>query len=289
MRRSIKLLLILAGVILFLLISSLFFPDVQKHLIKTQLDPWVSQADVEYIHITPFSIKVEQLNFKYEAYDIHIGHIDSQFSLFDLFTQRIKIDKFIVNNTRINDATAASQEEEQSALLIPGLFPYLDSGYIIDIGLKNITVDYSSALSGPIHLSIKADSVNETNKKPLKIQLAADNLPHDIPDIRKATLDASIILNQQSESPIDKQRSIFNLNLVNDEGISQFVNIDLAMKQLPRPAVWNSFPFDNHRTHYLKEVLHPESIDLKITHKISIISTCQHFIIAVNTMVMKVY
>jgi len=260
-----KFLFIITGMLFLILVSSLFIPAVQKHLVKTQLTPWISHVSVDYIHITPFSIRIDNFAFKYQEIDIHIGHLDSQFSPFQLFNQRIKIDKFILNKLQIEDFSLASNEKNDATLLFPGLFPYLDSGYIYDIRQLDVQADYDSPGTGLIQLGLSAQSVNEKSPNPLKLQIIAEEL-QNVPDIQELYLDASIALNQYNNHAIDAHKSSFDFKLVNQEGITHFLALQLAMKQSALPELWDSFPFDKNRNHYLEQILHPESIELQVTH-----------------------
>ncbi|MDX2504484.1 MAG: hypothetical protein QNL62_08410 [Gammaproteobacteria bacterium] len=264
-RRILKFLIPLVLLLPFFLLASLFVPALQKHLINTQLDTWISHANVDYIQITPFSIKIDNLAFKYQEIDIRIGHLDSEFSPFELLNQRIRIDKFVLNKFTIDDFSLPATEKNDATLLFPGLFPYLDMGYIYDIGHLDVHANYSSPGTGPIQLAVSAQSVNETTTNPLKLQIIVKEVP-DIPDVQELSLDASIVLKQHNKQPIDAQQSRFDIKLSNQEGIAQFLSLQLAMKQLPLPKLWQSFPFDKQNTHYLKKPLHPESIELHITH-----------------------
>lgn len=184
----IKSLLLILIIIPGIILSGLFFPDVQKYIIKNQLSAWISDAHVDYIHITPFSIQIESLNFSYDTIDISIEHLESRFSPLELLQQRIKIDTFIADKLIIDDNSLAKEDSKQSTLLFPGLFPYLDTGFLIDIGMLDIKADYNSPVTGPVKITLAAQSINETTENPLKLQIAAAELP-DIPDIKGLTLD----------------------------------------------------------------------------------------------------
>jgi len=265
-KRFLQILLLVIILIPIFLISSLFLPGVQKHLVKTQLHPWIDQINVDSIHITPFSIQIKNLSFKHEAIDIHIGHLDSEFSLLGLLRQRIKVEKFILDEVKIDDATVVQGNQNNHSLLFPGLFPYLNTGYIYDIDHLSIKAHYRSDATGPLHLAVAAESVNEQTSNPVTLELQAREL-RNIPDIREIFVNASIALNQHSNSTVDSKLSRADIKLVNDTGLAQFVTIQLNLKQLPPPEAWESFPFDRHHTHYLKKVLNPESIQLHISHK----------------------
>jgi len=265
-RNSVKFLLLITALLPFFLVAALLVPDVQKHLVKTHLTPWISNANVEYIQITPFSFKIRNLTFKYDAIDIHIGQLDSQFSPFELLNQRIKINNFILKNVQIDDLSIPDEEKQSSTLLFPGLFPYLDSGYIYDIAHLDAQADYNSSTTGPVQLILSAQSVHEESSNPLKLQIIAKQLPDIIPDIKELILNSNIFLNQHSNRPVNAQHSNFDFTLVNHEGISQFLKLQLKMNQLPLPERWESFPLDKHRKHYLEKILHPEKIELQISH-----------------------
>ena len=260
-----KFMLFSSGVILLFLTASLFIADVQKYLLRTQLKPWISDTQVDYIHITPFTIKINNLHFKYQNIDISIGHLDTEFSLFELFSKRIKIDKFVLQDTRINDQSISSEAARSSKFLFPGLFPYLDSGYIYDVGSLAIGLAYNSPATGPVELKAEASNINEQQSNPLNIYINAPELQH-LPDIKRLTLNASVFLNQHLIRPVDRQKSSLQLQLETDEGIQQDIQLELAMEQLPRPAIWNSYPFDKRNRHYLTKILHPEKIQLNLTH-----------------------
>ncbi len=260
-----KFLLIILIVSPVVIVSGLFFPDVQKYIVKNHLTPWIANAQVDYIHITPFSIRIDSLSFKYEAIDIQIDHLESEFSPFSLLERRIKIDKFILNPVQVHDASIAQKDKPSATLLFPGLFPYLDSNFIFDIGLLDIRADYYSSTTGLVEIALSAQAVNEFTSNPLKLLINAKELT-GIPDIQGITVDGSITLQQHSGSPIDAKKSLFDIRLINHQGIKQNISIQLAMKQLAAPERWDSFPFDKHRSHYLQELLHPESIQLKIKH-----------------------
>ena len=244
-------------------VSGLFIPDVQKYIIKNQLTPWVSDANVDYIHITPFSIRIDSLSFKYEAIDITIDHLESELSPLSIFEQRIKIDKLLVAQIKINDASIAQEDSDQSAILFPGLFPYLDTGFILDIGLLDIKADYHSLTTGPVTITLSAQAINETSDNPIRLKINARELP-DIPDVQSISLDSAISLQQHIDRPIDALNSEFTITLNNEQDSEQQISLQLAMKQLAMPNRWDSFPFDKNRTHYLQKLLHPESIKLKI-------------------------
>ncbi len=248
-----------------LLIASLFFSDVQKYLIQTQLKPWIKDTQVEYIHITPFTIKINKLHFKYHAIDINIGHLDTEFSPFKLFSRRIKIDKFILNNTTINDQSIAIEPKNRAQLLFPGIFPYLNTGYIYDIGELEVNLQYQSSGTGPLSLQASASNINEQQSQALNIHILAPELSA-IPDIKKADLKASIFLNQHLIKAINRQNSTVNLQLETDAGLKQDISLELAMEQLPKPDIWDAYPFDKQGNHYLTEILHPEKIILEVHH-----------------------
>ena len=249
-----------------LVFFSLFNSDFQKYLFQTRLTPWLKETRAEYIHITPFAIKIKQLHFKYQAIEINIGHLETEFSPFELLSGRIKIDKFILNHTLIDDQSlVGGQATDSGTLLFPGLFPYLDIGYIIDIGKLDIDLQYQSSATGQLSLQVSADNINEQQSQPLNIRLLAPELKN-IPDINKATLNASIYLNQSRLKPIDRQTSRLDLQLETNEGTRQDINLELAMEQLPRPEMWASYPFDKRGNHYLTEILHPEKIMLELRH-----------------------
>ena len=264
-RRIVKLLLFSLVLVPLILIASLFLAPVQKYLFQTQLTPWLKENQAEYIHITPFSIKIKQLHLKYDAIEVSIGHLDTEFSPFELLSGRIKIDKFILNHTLINDQSLAGESTDSGTFLFPGLFPYLDIGYIIDIGKLNINLQYQSSATGQLSLQASAANINEQHSQPLKIHLLAPNL-NNIPDIKKATLNASIFLNQHLIKPIDRHNSSLKLQLKTDEGAQHDISLELAMEQLPRPKMWASYPFDKRGNHYLTEILHPEKIMLELRH-----------------------
>ncbi|HFB64616.1 MAG TPA: hypothetical protein ENJ60_03660, partial [Aeromonadales bacterium] len=264
-RHIVKLLLFSLVLVPLILIASLFLAPVQKYLFQTQLTPWLKENQAEYIHITPFSIKIKQLHLKYDAIEVSIGHLDTEFSPFELLSGRIKIDKFILNHTLINDQSLAGESTDSGTFLFPGLFPYLDIGYIIDIGKLNINLQYQSSATGQLSLQASAANINEQHSQPLKIHLLAPNL-NNIPDIKKATLNASIFLNQHLIKPIDRHNSSLKLQLKTDEGAQHDISLELAMEQLPRPEMWASYPFDKRGNHYLTEILHPEKIMLELRH-----------------------
>ncbi len=264
-RRIVKLLLFSLALVPLILIASLFLAPVQKYLFQTQLTPWLKETQAEYIHITPFSIKIKQLHLKYDAIDVNIGHLDTEFSPFELLIGRIKIDKFILNNTLIDDQSIAGQPTNSGTFLFPGLFPYLDIGYIIDIGKLDIDLLYQSSATGQLSLQASAANINEQFSQPLNIHLMAPDLK-DIPDIKKATLNASIFLNQHLIKPIDRQNSSLKLQLETNEGALQDISLELAMEQLPQPEMWASYPFDKRGNHYLTKILHPEKIMLELRH-----------------------
>lgn len=264
-RNFLGFLLITIGLLPLFIAATLFIPGMQKYLVEKQLNSWISNASVDSIHISPFSIKIDNLRFKYEAIDIHISHLDSEISPFSLFSQRIKIDKFILDHIQINDSSKPTENKDDSTFLFHGLFPYFDTGFIYDIGLLNIDAEYTSSATGPVQASLSAHSVNENNNNPLVLKITAEELP-DIPDVQGLSLDASIALKQHADTPINAHHSLFNLTLFTPDKTEQFISTELTMKQLPKPDKWASFPFDKRRTHYLQEPLHPESIELQITH-----------------------
>ena len=264
-RKIFRYLLIFVGIIPFFIVTILFVPSVQKSLFENQLTPWISNASVDSIHITPFSIKIDNLKLSYEAIDIHINHLDSDLSPFSLFQQRIKIDKLILNQIVINDATPPSEKKEDSILLFQGLFPYFETGFIYDIGQLDINANYLSSATGPVTITLSGQDINENTDQPIKLQVVANELSV-IPDIQGLTLNSSIILRQHSTTAVNAQQSHFNLELTNEDGSQQFISAQLSMKQLPKPDKWATFPFDKRQTHYLRKRLHPESIELQITH-----------------------
>ena len=264
-KRIVKSLLLSLALVSLILFASLFLAPVQKYLFQTQLSPWLKEAQAEYIHITPFAIKIKQLHLEYDAIEVNIGQLDTEFSPFELLSGRIKIDKFILNNTFIDDQSIAGQSTDNGPFLFPGLFPYLDFGYIIDIGKLDIDLQYQSTATGRLSLQASAADINEQHSQPLNIYLLAPHL-NNIPDIRKATLNASIFLNQHLIKPVDRHNSSLKLQLESTEGALQDISLDLAMEQLPRPEIWASYPFDKRGNHYLTEILHPEKIKLELRH-----------------------
>ena len=264
-KNFLSLILIATGLLPVFLVDGLLIPAVQKYLVEKQLDPWVSDVSVDAIHITPFAIKVDNLKFKYEAIDIHISHLDSVMSPFSLLSQRIKIDKLKLDHIQINDSSIPTESKDDSILLFYGLFPYLNTGFIYDIGLLDIHAEYNSSATGAVRISIAGRAINENTDNPLKLSLTANEI-QDIPDIQGISLNSSIILNQHSNTSVNAQQSDINLILSGSDGIEQSISAQLAMQQLPKPDKWNNFPFDKRRVHYLNERLHPESIDLHITH-----------------------
>ncbi|MCW8932875.1 MAG: hypothetical protein OQL19_21870 [Gammaproteobacteria bacterium] len=258
-------LLIIIGLLPFLIMATLFIPSIQKKIVESHLSPWISNASVDSIHITPFSIKIEQLKFKYEAIDIDISHMDSEISPFDLLSQRIKINKLVLDKIQINDSSLPSEKKDDSIILFHGLFPYFNTGFIYDIGLLNIQADYNSAATGPVQINLSGKNINENTGNPIKLNVTANEL-NVIPDVQGLFLNSSIILRQHTERPIYAHQSQFNLALTGNDGTKQFIETQLSMKQLPKPDKWASFPFDKRQTHYLRERLHPESINLQITH-----------------------
>jgi len=248
----------------FILISA-SIPSVQKYVFENQLSSWISDAQVDSIHITPFSIQIENLKFKYEAMDIQIDGLDSKISPFSLLSQRIKIDKFILSQLKINDASKPSESKDNSKLLFKGLFPYFDTGFVYDIGLIDAQASYNSPATGPINISLSGEAVNENTSNPLKLKVDANAL-QTIPEIEGVALNSTIILKQQVTSQIDAHQSQFELTLTDSMGKEQLISIQLSMSQLPKPDKWASFPFDKRQTHYLKKRLHPEQIKFKLVH-----------------------
>ncbi|MCP3852593.1 MAG: hypothetical protein GY694_20550 [Gammaproteobacteria bacterium] len=240
-------------------------PSVQKYVFENQLSPWISDAQVDSLHITPFSIQIKNLKFKYDAINIQLDSLDSKISPFSLLSQRIKIDKFVLSQVNINDATEASESKDSSTLLFKGLFPYFDSGFIYDLGLIDVHASYTSPATGPVNLSLSGDTINENTSNPLKLNIDANALQAS-PDIAGISLNSSIILKQQAESPINAHQSLFDLTLTDTNDKEQLISIQLSMKQLPKPDKWASFPFDKRQTHYLKKRLHPEQIELNLVH-----------------------
>ncbi len=257
--------LISLGLVPLLFIAIAFIPSVQKYLIENQLTPWVSMASVDSIHITPFSIQIKNLRLKYEAIDLQINRLDSEFSLLNLFDKRIKIDKFVLDHIQIEDASIATASKDDSRFIYYGLFPYLDTGFIYDIGLLDVNIQYNSSTTGPVEASLNAQNINENTNNPIALKVTARNLP-DIPDLQGVLLDSKIRLNQSLTQPVNAHQSQFDLTLYDSNSIEQYISIQLDMKQLAKPDKWAAFPFDKYQTHYLQELLHPESINLKITH-----------------------
>jgi len=138
-RKFLRFLLIILGLLPLFLLIALFIPATQKYLVENQLTLWISDVSVDYIHVNPFSIKIDNLKLKYEAIDVHISHLNSEISPFSLLSQRIKINKFILDHIQINDATIATEESDSSIPLFYGLFPYFDTGFIYDIALLDET------------------------------------------------------------------------------------------------------------------------------------------------------
>ena len=268
-KKLIKTLFISVIIIMIALIVALFFPQTQKYIVEQQLQPWLSHAQVDYIHITPFGITIDNLHLGYESMEIHLDHLESQLSPFALFEQRLKIDTFLLNSITIKDSAQAVKKaqknntKEQVSSLFYGLFPYLKSPFILAIGDLDIHAHYQSEASATIHLALSANNINEQNKNPIQLNL-------DIPDvvasqdIKSMKLHSTIYLQQHQNSPINAQKTQVKITLVNYQNNAQQINLELAMKQLPKPDKWASFPFDNYGTHYLAEIFHPESIQLHL-------------------------
>lgn len=257
--------LITIGLLPFFIMAILFVPGMQKYLVENQLNSWISNASVDAIHISPFTIKIDNLKFKYEALDIYISHLDGEISPFSLLSQRIKIDKFELDHININDSSRPTENKDDSSPLFYGLFPYFNTGFIYDIGLLDVHAEYNSSATGKIQLSVSGQAINENTDNPLILSIIAKEL-QDIPDIQGVTLNSSITLEQQIDTSVNAQQSHFNLLLTGTNGTQQSISAQLAMKQLPKPEKWANFPFDKRQTHYLKERLHPESIVLQIIH-----------------------
>ncbi len=260
-----RFILLSLGLLPFIFIAIILIPGVQKYLVENQLTPWLSQASVDSIQITPFSIEIKNLKLKYEAIDIQIDNIDSKFSPLSLFSQRIKIDKLILNKLQIDDASPADEKQKDSKFIFYGLFPYFDTGFVYDIGVLDIDVKYNSSATGQVHVSLNAHAINENTNNPILLKVTARSLSIT-PDIQGILLDSSIRLNQTLTRPINAHQSQFNVTLFDSDSAEQHISIQLDMDQLAKPDKWAAFPFDKYRTHYLPELLHPESIALKIKH-----------------------
>ncbi len=268
-KKLIKIILLLIFIVPVISLSLVFIPGVQKYIIKNHLSTWISEVKVNSFHVTPFNLDIEQLHFKYKNMTISIAHLDSSFSPFNLLEQRIKINQFKLDEIVIDDNSPVQQQNKQTvqaAVLFPGLFPYLDSRFIIDIKQLNIHARYNSLSTGAVKLQVSAQNVNEKNDAPILLKVNVADLP-GIEDIKNIALDSTIHLQQHNDSAIDQQQSTFNISLTNHQGIKQDFAIQLAMKQLAAPDRWASFPLDKHRSRYLRNLLHPESIKLKIKHR----------------------
>ncbi|WP_198266192.1 hypothetical protein [sulfur-oxidizing endosymbiont of Gigantopelta aegis] len=268
--RILSFFLVSMGLIPIILLMGFFIPGVQKYLIEEPLQPFiaelgVSEISAETLYISPFSIEIKQLHVQYEGIEISINQLDSEFSPFSLLSNRIKINQLIADQIIINDQSLAMPADDSKSLPFYGLFPYFDSGFVYEIKRLDIQAQYTSKVTGFVQLSLIALDVDENTQNPIVLKIDAQQLTA-IPNIKGLSLNASIALRQQTDAPVNAQQSFIDLVLTQTDNSKQFISTQLTMSQLAKPDKWQSFPFTNKRNNYLKERLHPEAIELQITH-----------------------
>ncbi len=66
-------------------------PATQRELALEKLAPLVEELDIDYIHVTPWSLDLRGLRMVYEGAVYQVGVIDAGFNLFGLFSHTLKV------------------------------------------------------------------------------------------------------------------------------------------------------------------------------------------------------
>ena len=134
---------VLLGVAVFLLVAVLILslPGVQKKILLSQAEKYSDDFAVDYVHLLPWSLKVDGLRVSVPAADVSIDTLRSTYCPTKLLWRVVHLDRLQASGARI--ALKAS-EDDTPAVKFPGIFTMLNTGYGFTI--EELTLDSTVSL-----------------------------------------------------------------------------------------------------------------------------------------------
>lgn len=153
---------VLGGSLLTIAAALLFNPDLQQRWLLPKLMPLAAEAgvqrlDLDYLHLTPWSVNLRGLHANVRGMELRIGTVELDFNPFGLLT-----DTIIVHELRVPDATVDLTRfvpGPPSAEPFPGVLHLLDAGYGVALYDVAITAYVQLAATRRVHAEIRADEV----------------------------------------------------------------------------------------------------------------------------------
>ena len=149
-RRRRYLLVALALALVVLLVIG-FNPSFQKKMLLDRIDPYVDSARIEYVHLTPWSLRLENAAVEYQGGIFELDTADLRFGLMSLVLRKLKVRQLHVQGVRLDLVQFQSPDEapaldESVAAPFPGLLASLDRGfgYVLD----RVAIDATVRLPG---------------------------------------------------------------------------------------------------------------------------------------------
>ncbi len=234
--------LILAGIS-----AVIFHPDFQKKMLLEHVGPLVDSLEVDYIHFTPWSLKLNKVAVDYEGGHFQVGEGKIEFCLSSLLLLKLNLktlflDDVIVDVTEFNPPAKPPEIPEKVTGPFPGVLASLQYGlgYVLQKLNINATVSLPNEQSviaritgggirpnsgGAINIDIRFNTGTEQDHIDLVGEIRLDQLTRgrfaaiqstldvqaalaSLPDVERVNANLIITTNQASEPPLHHSESI---------------------------------------------------------------------------------
>ena len=114
-------------------VATVLHPRFQRYVLLEQAPRYVDFIDIDYIHLTPWSVKVRGLAVRQLGVMVDVVSIEARFSLSKLLWRTIALDRLAVDGAVI-DLARLEPTQDHAPAPFPGVLAALDSGYAVVVG-----------------------------------------------------------------------------------------------------------------------------------------------------------
>lgn len=215
--------------VFLIVIAVLFHPEFQKKLLLKQAGPLVDSLQLDYIHITPWSVTLKGVNSVYKGGKFKLGEANLRFCLSSLLTKTIYV-KTIEINKLVADLRAMPPAPKKKASKdgpFPGVLNLLNDakqGFAVKVDTLNVDARILPSKTDTLNVKLTGGGI-----KP-----GATSKLHLVTKLSQKT-------NTKKKDHLDVQGDIGLKQLA--DGKFAAVNADLALtaalKTLPKPEQVN--------------------------------------------------
>ncbi len=149
--------------ILIVVLGILFHPSIQKKMLLAQLMPLTEELQIAHVHLTPWSLTLEDAQVRYQGGDFRLKSAQARFCLSALISKTISLHKVSVDQLSVDLTQFKPDEKPKSDTPFAGALASLNTGLRIAIreltANGQVTTKPGEKILAKLDGGVKADAV----------------------------------------------------------------------------------------------------------------------------------